>query len=185
MASFSSPSSSSTSAPEYSIYGDQESVGNVTEAIMSNCSAVTVVPSTPLDNDGAPTGGANTSLLPEFDPTYVGSYYRASSFALSTYFDDVAAQVDPAATVNFTAPATKPSLYPAAERDVSFQQCVNDTIATALPIEDAASAALGLRTMPGATMGVAALCAVLLGGGERQMVVLVLAMLVLVASTGM
>lgn len=179
MASFSSPSSSATSPPEYSLYGDSDSVGNVTAALNSNCSAITVIGSTVLNADGTLPSGVNASLLPLYNPNYTESYFRASSFALNSYFDDN--KPDPAAVVNFTAPTPPPILLAAAKRNTSFEACLNDTISNALPIEQGSWAVGGLRPSKGGA-GLTALVVVALGGGRSQAVVMVAVLLVLMMS---
>lgn len=179
MASFSSPSSSTTAPPEYSLYGDSESIGNVTEALNSNCSAVTIVASTVLTANGTLPSGVNASLLPLYNPNYTESYFRASSFALSSFFDDN--DPDPAAVVNFTAPTPPPTLYPASARDATFEACLNDTISNALPIEQGSWAVKSLQPSK-AGAGLAAVLVVVLGGGRSQAMVMVAVLLVLMMS---
>ncbi|GAA5867540.1 hypothetical protein JCM3774_003871 [Rhodotorula dairenensis] len=134
-ASFSPAGSAAGAPPQYMIYGDADSVDNATLALGEDCGAYTVVPLTYVRDGGTYPDGTNTTLLPALDPSGVLAYYRASSFALYSFFDD--RQVDPDATVNYTEPiSTAPYLYPAAVRDVAFQQCVNESLADALPIED-------------------------------------------------
>ncbi|GAA5957838.1 hypothetical protein JCM8115_006263 [Rhodotorula mucilaginosa] len=133
--SFSPPGSAAGAPPQYMIYGDADSIDNATLALSEDCQAFTVVPLTHVQDDGAYPEGTNTTLLPALDPSNVLAYYRASSFALYSFFDD--RQVDPNATVNYTEPiSTQPYLFSASERDAAFQQCVNETLADALPIED-------------------------------------------------
>lgn len=180
MASFSSPSSSSTSPPEYSLYGDSDSIGNVTEALNSNCSALTVIPSTILTSNGSLPQGINTSLLPLYNPNYTEAYFRASSFALSSYFDDNTP--DPAAVVNFTAPTPAPILLPASTRNVSFEACLSDTIANALPIEQGSWAVKGMKPNQGAAGLVALLVVGAVGGGRSQVMGMAVVLVVLMMS---
>lgn len=134
-ASFSPPGSAAGAPPQYMIYGDADSIDNATLALSEDCQAYTVVPLTYVQDNGAYPDGTNTTMLPALDPSNVLAYYRASSFALYSFFDD--RQPDPNATVNYTEPiSTQPYLFPASERDAAFQQCVNETLADALPIED-------------------------------------------------
>lgn len=180
MASFSSPSSSTTSPPEYSLYGDSASISNVTSALTSNCSALTVIASTILTANGSLPQGVNASLLPLYNPSYTEAYFRASSFALNSYFDDN--MPDPAAVVNFTAPTPAPILLPASRRNVSFEACLNDTIANALPIEQGSWAVKGMQPNQGAA-GLAALLVVgVLGGGRSQAMGMALVLVVVMMS---
>lgn len=184
MASFSSPSSSAAQPPQYALYGDATSVQSTSSALSSSCKAVTVVPSTQLDSNGSYPSGTNTTLLPPLDPTFTEQYYRASSFALQSYFDDVAASADPQATVNFTRPSPGPSLIPAAQRDAAFQQCVNETISQVLPIEQGSWAVGAVRPSKVGAAGAVGLAMVFLGGGgkESQLMLVVVVALALVMS---
>ncbi|GAA5977189.1 hypothetical protein JCM10908_004889 [Rhodotorula pacifica] len=134
-ASFSPPGSAAGAPPQYLIYGDADSISNATTALTEDCAAYTVIPLTYVQDSGAYPDGTNTTLLPALDPSNVLEYYRASSFALYSFFYD--RQVNPNATVNYTEPiSTQPYLYSASLRNATFQQCVNETLGDALPIED-------------------------------------------------
>jgi len=120
------------------VYGDADSVGNVTEAITTDCSATIVVGSTPLNDDGGYSSDVNTTLLPPITPSNVRTYYRSSSFALYSFFEGQ--PEDPESLVNYTAPAVNSPIYyyPQAQLNQSFADCVNSTIQTWLPIQEAA-----------------------------------------------
>ncbi|BGP01709.1 hypothetical protein NBRC10513v2_005348 [Rhodotorula toruloides] len=188
-ASFSPPGGNNSAPPQYMVYGDQDSVGNVTQALASQCQAVAVVGSTPVTDNGTYPSSTNTTLLPALDPINVESYYRASSFALYSFFTD-SAQQGQNATTNYTEPiSTPPFKYDASLRDRSFESCVNDTISASLPIEDGyqgdSSAATALcRKGARGQAWVATLAAVLVLSGARWQVSLVVALAVVVALNG-
>ncbi|GAA6030448.1 hypothetical protein JCM8097_009113 [Rhodosporidiobolus ruineniae] len=196
VASFSSPSQSAQDPPQFLLYGDRSSVDEALSALTSDCSAVTVVGSTAVSDNGTyasnPSSSSNSSavLLPSLDPTYVQSYYRSSSFALYSFFAD-SANTDPAVLANFTLPAGQDTartfLYPASAHNSTFEQCVNGTIGDALPIEEGSyaaedsNAAGALRSSQGAVVGAVALAAVLLGGGAARYHTLLVFFVVVVA----
>lgn len=172
------------------MYGDQASVGNVTQALASQCQAVPVVNSTPVTDNGTYPSSTNTTLLPALDPVNVEAYYRASSFALYSFFTD-SAQQGSNATVNYTEPvSTPPFKYDASLRNRSFESCVNDTISSTLPIEDgyqgesSGAASLRFEGAPRMEAWVAALAAVLALSGVRWQVSLVVALAFVVALGG-
>ncbi|GAA5972002.1 hypothetical protein JCM11641_002451 [Rhodosporidiobolus odoratus] len=193
VASLSLNSLNNTTPPQYLIYGDSASIGNVTSALTANCSAVMVVPAAAVGSDGtytsanATSGDTSAPLLPPLNPEDVLSYYRSSSFALFSYFDDHTA--DPDATANFTLPANTDTNntyhYPAASRDTKFESCLNSTIAGALPIEEGSykeytSAANRVGAKVDGQMAVLAALGVgcMVGGGRWQMMLLLMAVAV-------
>lgn len=182
-ASFNPPSLTSISPPQYAIYGDSNSIDTVMRSISSDCKAITVIKRIALNDDGiAPN--TNTTLLPQINPVWVQSYYRASSFALSSYFTD-SRITDPAALVNFTEPSTKPFLYEASLRDPTFEGCLNQTISRVLPIEGGSTsfAIKGIKVNQTGSSLVASLVVVLLSGGRRMELVLALVVCVLIVSS--
>ncbi|GAA5934596.1 uncharacterized protein JCM15063_004627 [Sporobolomyces koalae] len=138
-ASFSPPSLAASDPPQYMVYGDADSVSNVTEALTADCAATIVVPSTRLNDDGGYDASVNTTLLPPITPTNVQTYYRSSSFALYSFFEGQ--QNDSQALVNYTEPAVSSPVfyYPQDQLNQTFADCVNQTISTWLPIQAAAS----------------------------------------------
>ncbi|KAM0751207.1 hypothetical protein T439DRAFT_228126 [Meredithblackwellia eburnea MCA 4105] len=143
VASFSPPGVAPYAPPQYMVFGDQGSVANVSSLLVSNCSAVTTVSTTLLNSDMTYPDGTNVTLLPAIDPTYIDGYYRASSFALFSFFQGEVVNTS-AALVNFTEPATKPTLYDASVRNSTFESCVNDTISNGLPIEAGSFASVSI-----------------------------------------
>lgn len=186
-ASFSPAALGARAPPQYLVLGDRDSVSNVTEAIVTDCGAVIVVDSTPLQDDGTYGSGVNTTLLPPITPSNVEAYYRASSFALYSFFEGQ--QNNSEALVNYTEPAVPDPVYyyPADQVNSTFATCVNQSISTWLPIQAAQDA-----TTTGATSGatplalsatarrgsLAMLVGVLALSGLRPHFVLLLALLV-------
>ncbi|BGP18154.1 hypothetical protein JCM10213v2_006209 [Rhodosporidiobolus nylandii] len=188
-----SPSSlpnATTSAPQYLLYGDAASLTAATTALQGNCSAVVVVNNTRVNDQGAyesnPTAQGNSSqaLLPG---------YRSSSFALYSFFTDHVPSSN--ATANYTAPPSPPAaatfLYAPEQRNQTFEQCLNATIAGALPIEEgsykavSSSAAAGRAAqVEGRAVGLAALAALCVVGGARWQMVMLLVALLAVALQG-
>ncbi|BGP41789.1 hypothetical protein JCM10449v2_005780 [Rhodotorula kratochvilovae] len=173
-ASFSPASSDASAPPQYMVYGDEASIADVTDAVAGDCSAVVVVESTPVSNNGTFPSSTNTTLLPRLNPENVLSYYRASSFALYSFFDGQA--VNPNATVNYTDPIpTPPFEYPSNARNLDFEACVNQTIQDTLPIEEGyTSAAFRGVEASGRNALCATLLAVLLVNGVKWQVALAL-----------
>ncbi|GAA6031261.1 hypothetical protein JCM8097_005572 [Rhodosporidiobolus ruineniae] len=187
-----SPASSnaSSSPPQYLVFGDASSVSNVTAALSSRCAAAIVVGTTPVKDDGtyasSPMASSNQSapLLPGLNPQNVLSYYRSSSFALYSFFDNQ--PTNPNSTVNYTSPASQPApfLYPSSARNTSFESCLNSTIADALPIEQgklytsgAAKARMaGEQGRMALFAAVGAMC--VLGGVRWQVAMLLVAVLI-------
>jgi hypothetical protein len=128
----------------YMIFGDATSISNVTQALAANCSSVIVTPSTPFSDNRTYPAGTNLTLLPELDPTYAESYYRASSFALFSFFTNQSANQTEVgmARINFTVPTTSPVLYDPSMLNATFDACVNVTISNVLPIEAGSFAAV-------------------------------------------
>lgn len=134
-ASFSPPGVAADAPPQYLIYGDAESVSNMTDFFTTDCDAYNVVAPTAVDDNGAYPSGTNTTLLPRLDPSQVLAYYRASSFALYSFFEDTPSS--PNATVNYTEPiSTAPYLYPTSARNSTFEECLNQSLTESLPIAD-------------------------------------------------
>ncbi|KAI5475147.1 hypothetical protein MNV49_001891 [Pseudohyphozyma bogoriensis] len=176
-ASFSPPSSGNTtsaSPPHYSLEGDAASIGNtsvgVLSALVNNCSAVIITPSTPLTDDATYPPSTNITLLPLPNPSYVDSFYRASSFALYSYYSDKV-DTNSNTTTNFTVPQPTPVLISPAERNETFEACVNNTIALTLPIDEGATS-WGMRRAGGPRKSWESLVVVLLvmGGGRKVVV---------------
>lgn len=172
------------------VYGDADSVSNVTEAITSDCSATIVVGSTPIQENGGYDSSVNMTLLPSISPWNYLSYYRGSSFALYAFFDNN--QNDSQRLVNYTEPEPTSPLfyYPGDQRNQTFESCVNDTINTWLPIQEAAqssSVSIGGTSTSGTsrletmsrTGGLAALCGILLLSGVKYNLVVMLSFLLL------
>ncbi|GAA5906534.1 uncharacterized protein JCM6883_004509 [Sporobolomyces salmoneus] len=185
--SFSPPSLTSSNPPQYMVYGDVDSVSNVTEALTTDCSATIVVGSTPIQENGEYDSSVNMTLLPSISPENYLSFYRGSSFALYAFFDNNAN--DSQRLVNYTEPEpTSPVFYyPGDQRNQSFESCVNDTINTWLPIQEAASATAGSTSgssqleLRARTGGLAALVGILLLSGMRwQSLVMLFAFLSLI-----
>ncbi|GAA5968404.1 hypothetical protein JCM3765_000448 [Sporobolomyces pararoseus] len=191
--SFSPPSLTSSEPPQYLVYGDADSVSNVTAALTTDCSATIVVGSTPIQENGSYDSSVNMTLLPSISPWNYLAYYRGSSFALYAFFQDN--HNDSQRLVNYTEPEpTSPIYYfPADQRNQSFESCVNDTLNTWLPIQEAAQASSS--STPGVTSGTgrletssraggsAALIGVLLLSGMRwHLIVFVFAFLTLLLS---
>ncbi|GAA5983549.1 hypothetical protein JCM5350_000271 [Sporobolomyces pararoseus] len=191
--SFSPPSLTSSEPPQYMVYGDLDSVSNVTEALTSDCGATIVVPSTPIQENGSYDSSVNMTLLPSISPWNYLAYYRGSSFALYAFFQDN--QNDSQRLVNYTEPEpTSPIYYfPADQRNQSFESCVNDTLNTWLPIQEGAQSSssstggatsdAGRLEMSSRAGGLAALFGVLLLSGMRwQLIVFFFAFLSLLLS---
>ncbi|GAA5907248.1 hypothetical protein JCM6882_008401 [Rhodosporidiobolus microsporus] len=203
--SFTSPPSTGTeNAPQYMLFGDTNSINDAWSAISSNCSAAAVYgqPPVAVSSNGtfdtapnpAPFASSNTSatLLPALDPQNVLEFYRASSFALYAFFEG-ASETNPNATEGYTRPdgvdASATYFYPSSARNTTFEQCVNETIALALPIEEgtteedgASFAVRGAKVdVRGLTL-VAALAAAV-GGGMRWQFALLVVVAVLAASS--
>ncbi|GJN92781.1 hypothetical protein Rhopal_005819-T1 [Rhodotorula paludigena] len=179
-ASFNRPGLSPSDAPQYMVYGDRDSIGNVTGAVVEDCSAVPVVEPTAVNDDGTYPDGVNTTLLPALNPQNVAGFYRSSSFALYAFFDDVPTDLD--ATVNYTEPIdTPPYKWPSAVRDIDFEECVNNTIQASLPIEEGINAAFrGVQPDSRSALAAAAL-GVLVVNGVKWPLALSLACLLFVA----
>lgn len=190
--SFSPPSLTSQDPPQYMVYGDVDSVSNVTEALTTDCSAMIVVGSTPIQEDGGYDASVNGTLLPSISPKNYLSYYRGSSFALYAFFDNNVN--DSQRLVNYTEPASNgPTFYyPGDQRNLTFESCVNDTINTWLPIQEAAQLSSSSPGVSGATnrfeaslklgglMGLLGI--LLLSGTKRQTIVLLLALCMVLIS---
>ncbi|GAA5962085.1 hypothetical protein JCM21900_001942 [Sporobolomyces salmonicolor] len=175
-ASFSPESYVSSAPPQYMIYGDSESVSSVASALTSNCSALIVTPPTPVSDNGTYPSSVNETLLPPLDPTNVESYYRASSFALYSFFRGQPS--NPNATAGYTSPTNATAyLYPTGQRNATFESCVNDTISIALPIVDSTSDSAAHRgTTPNLVAAVGVVVGVSLVSGMRWQVFIALAM---------
>ncbi|GAA5899524.1 hypothetical protein JCM5296_003728 [Sporobolomyces johnsonii] len=175
-ASFSPESYVSSAPPQYMIYGDSDSVSSVTSALTFNCSALIVIPSTPVSDNGTYPSSINETLLPPLDPTNVEAYYRASSFALYSFFQGQ--PPNPNATVGYTSPTNATAyLYPTGKRNATFESCVNDTISFALPIVDSTSDSAAHRgTAPDLVAMVGVVVGVLLVSGTRWQLVVALVM---------
>lgn len=102
-------------------------------ALVANCSITVVIPITAVPY----LPSTNITLLPALDPAFIESYYRASSFALFSFYTDTTANQTELALsrVNFTALVAAPVLYDSATINATFLACVNDTISNVLPIE--------------------------------------------------
>ncbi|KAH8919850.1 hypothetical protein BT69DRAFT_1352821 [Atractiella rhizophila] len=126
--SFNPPSLTATSPPQYIVYGDNSSVAFIAESLVWNCSAVIV---------GNETTTTNQTLLPSPAPQYDLQYYRESSFVLGNFFEGY---TSPSPPLNDSAAnnVTAPFLYPSTDRNLTFQDCVNYTIAANLPISNSA-----------------------------------------------
>jgi hypothetical protein len=173
------------------VYGDSGSVANVTEAIQTDCAAVIVVDQTGLQDNGGYDSSVNTTLLPPITPTNVETYYRSSSFALYSFFQGQ--ENDSQALVNYTEPAINSPVYyyPQDQRNQTFAECVNQTISTWLPIQQAAesssaspSSISGVNTLtaPARTGGMAVLLGMLLLSGARwHLIIAIFAFLSLLA----
>ncbi|GAA5948224.1 hypothetical protein JCM3775_003601 [Rhodotorula graminis] len=173
-ASFSPSQLDASVPPQYMVYGDSASVGNVTQALQDDCGAVLVVDSTPVMDDGTFPSSTNSTLLPRLDPSNVLTYYRASSFALYSFFDGQ--EADPAATVNYTESVSQaPYQYPADTRDVNFESCVNQTIQQTLPVEEGYTSAAfgGAEARRGQVLAAAALAVLLVNGVQWQVALIV------------
>ena len=182
-ASFSPSPFNASVPPLYMVYGDEASIGNVTQALQDDCSATVVVGSTPVSDDGTFPSSTNTTLLPRLDPSNVLTYYRASSFALYSFFEGQ--EADPAATVNYTESiSTAPFLYPAAARDVDFESCVNQTIQQTLPIEEGYTSAAyrGVEAGRGQVLAAAALAVLVVNGVQWQVALVVVLAILTTAS---
>ncbi|GAA5920437.1 hypothetical protein JCM1841_004550 [Sporobolomyces salmonicolor] len=138
-ASFSPESYVSSAPPQYMIYGDS-------------------------DDNGTYPSSVNETLLPSLDPTNVESYYRASSFALYSFFRGQPSNPNP--TVGYTSPTSATAyLYPTGQRNTAFESCVNDTISIALPIVDSTSDSAAHR---GTTPNLVTAVGVVVGVSLRQ-----------------
>ena len=136
--SFSAPlPSPNSTTPQYLIHGDTTSISTILDSLTTQCSALIIVPSTPLLGDNSYPPSTNLTLLPTPNPANIQQYYRNSSFALYAYFDDLIPS--PEASINFTAPSLEPFIYAAALRNTTFDACVNATISENLPIEEGTS----------------------------------------------
>ncbi|GAA5889122.1 hypothetical protein JCM8208_007775 [Rhodotorula glutinis] len=173
-ASFSPAQLNTSVMPMYMVYGDEASIGNVTQALQDDCGAALVVDSTPVSDDGAFPSSTNTTLLPRLDPSNVLTYYRSSSFALYSFFEGQ--EADPAATVNYTETvSTPPFQYPADARDLEFESCVNQTIQQTLPIEEGYTSAAyrGVEAGRGQVLAAAALAVLVVNGVQWQVALVV------------
>ncbi|GAA5974500.1 hypothetical protein JCM11641_002059 [Rhodosporidiobolus odoratus] len=147
VASFSPATLNATTPPQYMLYGDEVSVGEAISALVEKCGAVLVVNNTAVRDDGSyaaspmAQGNETAALLPSLNPENVLEYYRASSFALYSFFtNQTTSTTNSSLPANLTLPQTQSTsstfLYPSPLRSASFEFCVNGTIADALPIED-------------------------------------------------
>ncbi|CEQ40117.1 SPOSA6832_01693 [Sporobolomyces salmonicolor] len=128
------------------------------------CSALIVTPPTPVSDNGTYPSSVNETLLPPLDPTNVESYYRASSFALYSFFRGQPSNPNP--TVGYTSPTSATAyLYPTGQRNTAFESCVNDTISIALPIVDSTSDSAAHR---GTTPNLVTAVGVVVGVSLRQ-----------------
>ncbi|GAA5822518.1 hypothetical protein JCM11251_006365 [Rhodosporidiobolus azoricus] len=198
------PSAGTENAPQYMLYGDTNSINSAWSAISSNCSAAAVYgqPPIPVSQNGtydtspnpAPFASSNTSatLLPPLDPQNVLEFYRASSFALYAFFENNAVN-NPNATEGYSRPAGVDSsatyFYPSSARNSTFETCVNQTIALALPIEEGTTeedgsslAVRGAKVDMGGVMLAAGAVAMTAGGMRWQLVVVVVMAMLAVSS---
>lgn len=187
-ASFSPSALTSADPPQYMIYGDADSVGNITEALTTDCSATIVVGSTPLNDDGGYSSDVNTTLLPPITPSNVRTYYRSSSFALYSFFEGQ--PEDPESLVNYTAPAVNSPIYyyPQAQLNQTFMDCANSTIQTWLPIQEAATSSntvtsAATKTVSTSLSLVGMMSMLLLSGGARSKQLLIVCLFVFLSLT--
>lgn len=148
------PSAPQDPHPQYGIYGDRDSVVDIWPELAASCQATLIGNSSQISipNGTGPTLPDNTTTLPFINATQAIQYYRASSFVLFAYFDNVSTPATNDSSVPVpvpfnasspadTIPRSNTMMFPASSVNGTFQSCINATIGNSLLIEDGLTSA--------------------------------------------
>lgn len=131
------PNNPNATAPYY-IFGDHDSVATLGDLLVSNCSAT-------IGTEEALVQNGTDYIAPE----EVVQWYRDSSFglALSSYNDPANSEANAPAS-NDSSLTTVPDAPIPPGTNLTFLNCINETIGYNVPIMDANSALLNRASVP-------------------------------------